>query len=73
VMSESRHGAPETEADGEADGDPDGLGAAVVKVGSGAGLVLTATGAEEPPGEMSHHSSARTTRTPRITTIRRRQ
>jgi hypothetical protein len=52
-------------------GDGDGVGAAVVRVGSGLGLV-PAVG-DEPPGEISHHSRKSTTSTPSSTTIRRRQ
>ena len=75
TMSESRHSAPETEADGEPVAEPSGLGEAVaLRVGRAVGLGLTAVvGADDPPGEISHQSRPRTTSTPRITTIRRRQ
>ena len=56
-MSVSEQAAPETDADGDADADCV-VGAALLSVGSGVGLAVAATGADEPPGEMSHHSSA---------------
>ncbi len=69
VMSESAQGAPETDVEGE----ELALGAALVSVGSGVGLVDEEAGADDPPGEISHHTRPRTTRTPTMTMIRRRQ
>ena len=66
-MSESAHWAPDTDADGET------LGAALLNVGSGVGLADDAAGADPPLGEISHHSSPRTTRIPMTTMMRRRQ
>jgi hypothetical protein len=70
AMSSSRQGAPETAGDGEPETDGEVVGE---RVGSGDGLALADVGADEPPGEMSHQTSASTTKTPRITTMRRRQ
>ena len=71
-MSLSTQGSPDPEIDGEAEPLVVGVGDAL-SVGNGEGLLVAAVGAEEPPGEISHHNSASTTSTPRITMIRLRQ
>ena len=68
-MSVSAHGAPDTEVEGDALV----VGAALVSVGRGVGLADDEAGADDPPGEISHHRSPSTTRIPMMTMIRRRQ
>lgn len=73
TTSESEQSSPDTDGDGDAETDAVGLTAGLVSVGNGEGLVVLAVGAAEPPGEISHQTRANTTKTPRITMMRRRQ